>query len=113
LKVESLNNIKEEADENVEQPTQHSMELEDKVITFAEAFFENKIGEEEEEAQDHYATITEFKCCPNSNHVAQSMSPQLQDESHSPLPALPFPAMAHLTNTSTSFNTCMHEQIYL
>ena len=109
--IESLNNIKEETDENVEQPTQHSLELENKVITFAEAFFENKIGEEEEEAQYHYdyATITNFKCSHNSNHhVVQSMSPQLQDESHSPLLALPFPAMTHLTNTSTSSNTrCM------
>ena len=32
------------------------------------------------------------------------MSLQLQDEPHSPLPALPFPAIHYLANTSTSSN---------
>ena len=56
---------------------------------FAKAF-KHKNRKEEEEVQDHYATITKFKCPDNPNHVAQSMSFQLQDESHSPLPALQF-----------------------
>jgi hypothetical protein len=35
--IERLNTIKEEADEDVEPPTEHSLALEDKVITFVEA----------------------------------------------------------------------------
>ena len=54
--IESLNTIKEEADEDIELPTEHSLALKDKVITFVEAF-KHKIGEVEEEAQDHCATI--------------------------------------------------------
>ena len=58
------------------------------------------------------AIMQSSKICPhNPNHVAQSMSLQLQDEPHSPLPALPFPAIHYLANTSTSSN--MHEQFHL
>ena len=45
--IESLNNSKEEADEVVEPPTEHSLALKDKDIMFVEAF-EHKIGEREE-----------------------------------------------------------------
>ncbi len=45
--IESLNNSKEEADEVVEPPTEHSLALKDKDIMFVEAF-EHKIGEMEE-----------------------------------------------------------------
>lgn len=108
--IESLNTIKEEADENSETPVKHSLALKDKVIIFVEAF-KHKIGEDEEEAQDHYATITKFKCPDNPNHVAQSMAPLLQDEFHSPLPTLLFPAIPYFSNTSTSSN--MYEQFHL
>ena len=36
--IESVNTIKEEADEGVEPPTKHFLALEDKVNTFVEAF---------------------------------------------------------------------------
>ena len=72
--IESLYTLKEEASENVEPPTKHSLALEEnKVIPFVEAF-KHKIGEEEKESQDHYATIPKFKCPDNLNHVVQSMS---------------------------------------
>ena len=108
--IESLNTIKEEADGNSETSVKHSLALKDKVIIFVEAI-KHKIGEDEEEAQDHYATITKFKCPDNPNHVAQSMAPLLQDEFHSPLPTLLFPAIPYLSNTSTSSN--MYEQFHL
>ena len=101
--IESLNTIKEEADDDVEPPTEHSLALKDKVLTFDEAF-EHKIGEAEEEVQDHYATVRRIKCLDNPNHVAQLMSLQLQDESHSPLPALQFLTIPYLSNTSTPPN---------
>jgi uncharacterized protein YccT (UPF0319 family) len=66
--------------------------LEDEVITFFKAY-----------KHTIHATIAKFNCPDNPNHVMQSMSFQLQDESHSPLlPALPFLAIPYLSNTSTT-----------
>ncbi len=67
--------------------------------------------------QDHHATITKYKCPDNPNHVLQSMSLQLQTKSHSPLPALPFPAIPffqnkqlHPTGMSSSSFKCFGRQ---
>jgi hypothetical protein len=44
-----------------------------KVIPFVKAF-KHKNGQEEDEVQDHYASITKFKCPDNPNHFVQSIS---------------------------------------
>ena len=74
--IESLYTINEEANENVEPPTIHSLALklkDNKVIPFVKAF-KHKNGQEEDEVQDHYASITKFKCPDNPNHFVQSIS---------------------------------------
>ena len=62
---ESLNTIKEEAGENIEPPTKHSLALKDKVIMFVEAF-KHKIEKEEEEVQGHYAIVKNLSSQPQS-----------------------------------------------
>ena len=108
--IESFDTIKEEADERMLSHQQnirwHSRIRSSHLLTF-----DHKIGEAEEEAQDHYATIRKIICPNNPDHVAQSMSLQLRDESHSPLPVIQFLAIPYLSNTSTPSNT--YEQLHL